>query len=89
MVIFQLNKRNVKKAEEYLLKLEQVLNEKKDLLIIDSKFYPYIYLKAGRYFYGRNKFLKAKEIFEKGLKYVPENQELQKMLKWTKEDMKN
>ena len=87
MVVFELKKRNVDGAEKYLKKLEELLDNKKESLMIQTSFYSYIYLTAGRYFYGKNRFAEAKALFKKGLKYVPENEELQKMYRWASEDL--
>ena len=71
----------------YLKKLEELLDNKKESLMIQTSFYSYIYLTAGRYFYGKNRFAEAKVLFKKGLKYVPKNEELQKMYRWASEDL--
>lgn len=81
----ELNKKGYKNMYESYFYGNSAL--KKESLMIQTSFYSYIYLTAGRYFYGKNRFAEAKALFKKGLKYVPENQELQKMYQWASEDL--
>ena len=87
MTIKEVINKNIEKALTYLTKFEEVIETKKEYLMLRSEFYPFVYLKAGRYFYGKNKFKKAKDIFERGLKTSPDNPDLKKMYRWAKEDM--
>jgi tetratricopeptide (TPR) repeat protein len=75
-------------GEKYFEILNDFLNESKDMIQLDSEKVAQFYLFIGRYYYGKNKFTKAKSIFEKGLAFYPEHQKLTKMLKWAIEDMK-
>ena len=86
-VILSFGNKNIIKAEKYLSLFGELLDTKKEYILLKPSFYSTVYLISGRYYYGRNKFKKAKTIFSKGLEFNPENNELQKMLKWSIEDM--
>ena len=79
--------RDEKKAYDYFLKFDSLIKSNKELVQLNPEYVAQIYLIAGKYYYGSNKFVKAKEIFEKGVEYYPEHPGLTKKLKWTIEDM--
>lgn len=80
-------KRDEENGLKYFEKFEKVLNEKKELVEVNSENIAQFYLMVGRFYYGQSKFKQALEIFQRGLNYYPNNSELEKMAKWAKEDM--
>lgn len=87
LVVNEFSKRNAISGSDYLDKLNNLLDSKKEFILVKPTFYTMVYLTSGRYFYGIQKYTKAKEIFKRGLEFVPENNELKRMLDWTTEDM--
>jgi len=81
--------RNEQKGYQYYSNFDQLISNKKDLVQINPEMIAELYIIAGKFYYGSNKFKKAKEIFERGLNYYPEHLKLTKLLKWTIEDMKD
>jgi len=79
--------RDKKEGELLFNKFEEIMSNSKELVQLNSQAVAQFYLLVGRFYYGKNKFVKAKSIFEKGLVYYPNHKELAKMLKWTIEDM--
>lgn len=59
----ELNKKGYKNMYESYFYGNSAL--KKESLMIQTSFYSYIYLTAGRYFYGKNRFAEAKALFKK------------------------
>lgn len=79
--------RDSEKGVIYFNKFENLLAEQKEKIQIRPDIIAGLYLKIGRFYYGKMNFTKAKEIFEKGLKLYPKHPDLKKMLKWAIEDM--
>lgn len=79
--------RNSHKGLEYLSFFEDTMDTQAENVQIVPGMIANIYLIVGRFYYGQNKYKEAKRHFEKGVKYVPANTELSKMLKWTNEDL--
>lgn len=80
--------RNLNKAQKFMDSFELTMHENKDIIQINPQKISNLYLIAGRYFYGKNKFKTAKRYLSKGLEYNPGSFDLKKMLKWTNEDMR-
>jgi len=87
LVVQEFYKKNVTKALDYLSKVENLMDNKRDYIAVNQRAIAELYLLSGRYFYGRSKFKQAKCVFKKGTEYVPENTELKKMYKWASEDL--
>jgi len=89
VLIYQnLNQNDDVKIMEYFGKFEKLLESKKEVIMeLEPDIIAEVYLFVGRTFYGKSKNAEALEIFNRGLKYLPENAELKKMAKWAKEDM--
>ncbi len=67
---------NIKKGLEYQSLLEDLINEKGDKISVDNNAYGMIYAELGAAYYRAGEYVKAKNIINKGLKYVPEHPEL-------------
>ena len=78
--------KNPTKGMQYLNNFEEVLTAYKDEVQINPQAITNLYLYAGRYYYGKNKFTNAIKIYRRGLKLTPDSSELKKMLKWAQED---
>ena len=80
--------RKIKEGMNYFNSFEHLIENEKENIQINPQAITNLYLILGRYYFGKSQFKSAKTIFEKGLKYNPDDFELKKMLKWTKEDMR-
>lgn len=88
LAYFSYEKRSEKVAESYLRSFEELVEKYEELLLIDPQARKSLYLAAGRYYYGRNRYKEALARFQKGLSYHPSDAELSKMARWVKEDMR-
>lgn len=80
--------RKINEGMKYFISFENLLETERENIQINPQAITHLYLLVGRYYYGKSQFKSAKTFFEKGLKYNPDNYDLKKMLKWTKEDMR-
>ena len=87
LAYYSYEKRNEKEAVNYLRSFEEQVQEYEPLLQIEPQAIKTLYLAAGRYYYGRNRYKEALTRFNKGLSYLPSDAELNKMARWVKEDM--
>ena len=82
------SERNAKEGLAYLKSFENIMDNHRENVQIIPAAIAQLYLIVGRYYYGRSQFKLAQKHFRKGVEYTPENMDLVKMLKWTKEDLK-
>ena len=80
--------RNSEKGLKYLNSFEKIMDKNRENVLIPPQGISQLYLLVGRYYFGLSKFKSALKHFQKGIEYTPNNAELKKMLKWTKQDLK-
>jgi len=79
--------KNISIANEYLLKLESVLDNNDVLNEVSHILLGDLYVKAGNYYYYKGQYNTSYKIYKKGLTYVPNHNDLQKRAKWSKEEL--
>ena len=79
--------KNISIANEYLLKLESVLDNNDVLNEVSHSLLGDLYVKAGNYYYYKGQYNTSYKIYKKGLTYVPNHNDLEKRAKWSKEEL--
>ena len=80
LLIQNFKKEKTNQAELYRLELESIINNNDEVKINENNI-GVAYNCAGSYFYKKGNKIKAKELFRKGLEYVPGNEELETKLR--------
>ena len=78
--------KNATEGDKFKAKMESYYEEKKDLIRVNPDLVAETYRSIGSYYYGRKKYALAINMYKKGLMFSPEHTELNKLLKWAKED---
>jgi hypothetical protein len=85
--LLNFNNKVIDKGNDYLKKLEKVLDNNDILGEVNKFLLSEVYLKAGNYYYYKEQYKTSYNIFKKGLTYVPNNGDLIKKAKWSKEEL--
>ncbi|WCO00317.1 hypothetical protein [Psychroserpens ponticola] len=78
--------KNISEANEYLQKLEFILDNNDILDEVSNGLLSDLYIKAGNYYYYKNQYKRSYKIYKKGLTYVPDHNELKKRANWSKDE---
>ena len=81
--------KNPEEGKEYMKRLEELLENKVVLENFDKGLIIALYTKAGNYYYYKEHYGAAYNIYKKGLEYIPGNYELKKRLNWCAEEISN
>ncbi|WP_143094863.1 hypothetical protein [Bizionia echini] len=79
--------KDIESAHLYLKKLEDLLDNNDITNEISKKLISNLYTKAGNYYYYKEQHKSAFTIYSKGLSYAPNDHELNKRAKWSKEEL--
>jgi tetratricopeptide (TPR) repeat protein len=79
--------KDVKTASSYLKKFEYIMDNNSLLNDINKNMVVELYLKAGNYYYYKEKYQSSYKIFSKGLLYVPDHPDLVKKAQWSEEEL--
>jgi tetratricopeptide (TPR) repeat protein len=71
----------------YMKKFESVIDDNDLLDDINKILIADLYLKAGNYYYYKDKYQSSYRIFTKGLSYIPNHPDLIKKAQWSKEEL--
>ena len=74
-------------AEKYRNKFEAIVKNPELLETISKIEISQLYQVAGNHYYYKDQYKKSYHIYTKGLSFVPNNPELQKKAKWSKEEL--
>ncbi|PNQ72303.1 hypothetical protein C1T31_12175 [Hanstruepera neustonica] len=83
------SEKNPKEGQEYMKKLEDLLENKIVFENFDKGLLSTLYIKAGNYYYYKEYYNDAYKIYKKGLEYIPDHYELKKRLNWCFDEIKN
>ena len=81
------NKKNVSVGNEYLQKLETILDNNDLLDEVSNGLLGDLYVKAGNYYYYKEFYKTAYKIYSKGLTYLPTHNDLNKRANWSKDEL--
>jgi tetratricopeptide (TPR) repeat protein len=81
------NSKNISVANEYLQKLEYILDNNDLLDEVSNRLLADLFVKAGNYYYYKFNYKTAYKIYKKGLTYLPKHNDLKKRANWAKEEL--
>ena len=81
------NSKNISVANEYLQKLEYVLDNNDLLDEVSNRLLGDLFVKAGNYYYYTSNYITAYKIYKKGLTYLPKHNDLKKRANWAREEL--
>ena len=79
--------KDITMATDYLKKFEAVMDDHNLVDSINKSLVADLYIKAGNYYYYKDKYQLSYNIFKKGLSYVPNHPDLIKKAQWSKEEL--
>tara|TARA_R110002049_G_scaffold90686_2_gene227133 strand:- start:55816 stop:57363 length:1548 start_codon:yes stop_codon:yes gene_type:complete len=79
--------KDIETATDYMKKFESVMDDNNLLDDINKNLIADLYLKAGNYYYYKDKYQSSYKIFTKGLTYIPNHPDLVKRAQWSKEEL--
>lgn len=81
------NSKDINAATGYIKKFENIMDNNSIIDDINKKLVADLYLRAGNYYYYKNKYKSSYNIFTKGLTYIPKHPDLVKKAQWSKEEL--
>lgn len=79
--------KDIEVGHKYLQKLEEVLDHNEVLNEVSKMLLSELYVKAGNYYYYKDQYQPAYNIYSKGLSYLPNDSDLNKRAQWSKEEL--
>ena len=78
--------KDIEMGEDYLKKFETIMDDNDIVNDVNKILIADLYLKAGNYYYYKDKYQSSYRIFTKGLSYIPNHPDLAKKAQWSKEE---
>lgn len=79
--------KDIETGTDYLKKFESIMDDNNLVDDINKILIADLYLKAGNYYYYKDKFQSSYRLYTKGLSYIPNHPDLIKRAQWSKEEL--
>ncbi|WP_166960541.1 hypothetical protein [Yeosuana marina] len=87
IALINFQSKKIETGTDYLKKFESLVDDNNLVDNVNKVLIADLYLKAGNYYYYKNKYQSSYRIYTKGLSYIPNHPDLAKRAQWSKEEL--